>query len=514
MKQQNFITEYCRILDQCHGQREDELWFSTWMASKSPYFEFPKRMEHFWKIGEIQPQLTIAQKCFKVLRLTLTLFFLIVKSFYLKLIFHKELDEIRRLSVDRKFNLLRTFCYSWKNSASDTFWGDLLPALVGNPENPLLVIYDPGFSVIYSRKAYQPEFRNFPYFIFLDLKSILKSYLRLIKQGFSSHTWKGDLNIKGKEITKIIENTFQFELLAPSALTVLAFKNALENLFKLIEVNRIYIPFENNPWEKMCYFAREKSKQNMEIVGYQHATVQEGATNYRLSQYEASRGYYPDIIFTVGLYTKKLLKSYSAYEGIDVRSGCALRYKYLDNLKQESKDISLPLHLLVTLDGTPDTKILLEFLDQFLNLKPENVRIKIKEHPNQRIKLFWPEFLHKHYITSGLVEITNDAVAMCLKWSDAVLYTGTTVSVEALKLGRAVINYNFSLFNYDPLFQFRSFKWEVKEPGDLIQVLREFSELSPSDLKFKREEGVKFVDEYFTPCNQQKIQDFMSIRKT
>lgn len=508
MEHEKFIADFCKAVDECHGQRPDKLWFSTWMSSKSPYFSFPQTFEKFWLTGELPPVARFSRKISLTLRQSITVGSVLAKSIYIKIAMRNNLRDLSSLK-GQKINFLRTTLYQSDPDAKDPFWGDL-PELLTQSSMTLITFYDPNFSISKCKSAYNASKHNFPYLAFISPIALLKCHFLLIKEAFT----KIDFNThysKEIDIKNYLTNSYQTELLSPSCLVNLVFFESFKNILKKFDVQKAYLPFENNPWEKMFYLAMNETKRKFEVIGFQHASIQQGATNYYLSAYENKRHLHPDKILSVGEYTYQYMKSLPFYHNLSLGIGCALRYSYLeDSIQKISDKNDGNINLLILLDGTLGTINLIQIIINFIKINDiKNLTFTIKEHPNLLIKNFYPEFLENEAVVSKKIKIAKDKLQDSLEESDIVLYTGTTSSIEALKMGKAVINYNFSMFNYDPLFQFMDFKWKIHNPMELLAAIHDYLALSPAELMQKRLSSKNFVNNYFSPCTRENIERFL-----
>lgn len=508
MEHENFITDFCNTIDQCHGVRPDKLWFSTWMSSKSPYFSYPQNFEKFWTSGQLPPTMTFPKKLALTFRLSLTMLSILAKSTYLKWQLRNELAEINQ-SSGKEFNLVRTFAYSDNPQVSDPFWGEFIEKLTQSSVN-LLTIYDPSFSITKCKRAYNSKKRNFPYLVFVSPRKVLNNFSLILVEVFKAQSFPSQ-KVRGIELKYFITDSYKTELLAPSSLVNLVCFDCYQNILQKFSIKKAYLTFENNPWEKMFYLARSASKKQFKILGFQHASIQRDATNYFLSSYENLHNLHPDKILSVGQITYEYMKNLPHYKNINIGVGCALRYSYLENIELiNSPTENKNLNLLVMLDGTQDTVNLIKLVLEFVKInKLDKLSIKIKEHPSLLIRNFYPEFLTNKAVLSKKIIIASGGLQENLNQSDIILYTGTTSSIEALRLGKAVINYNFALFNYDPLFQFKDFKWTITKPNELIDIFKEYLKLTPQEIIQRKLSAKNFVNNYFSPCTKENIERFL-----
>lgn len=493
----DFIKSFCQLVDDCHGKRPDQLWFSTWMASKSPYFEFPQSFESFWQSGSIKDDFPLGKRLIAFFSLGKTLASLSIKAIYCRWGFRVYLSILK--NDRRRYNVLKTFAYAPDNKKPDPFWNQFAEAL-GQDPHPLLTLYDPTFSFRRCKDAYSPDKNNIPYFAFLSVKTLFKDYFRLGLEALAPKDY----------FVPLLTVSYKKALLHPSSLVHLSFLNCFKNIFETISMHQLYITYENNPWEKMAYLARDLSHQKFKIIGFQHASIPKDAANYFLSEYENKKHLYPDTVFTVGNYTAKLLASYPGYKNARIKAGCALRHQYLENMTLTPANFADGAKILVVLDGTRDTVNILTLIHGFLEKNPEfKNQMIIKEHPNMPIALFAPEFLESEFVLNKKLHISKETLQHELNECNIVIYSGSTVCIEALKVGRAVINCNFTLFNYDPLFQFHDFKWQASNPDDLVKAIAEIEVLPNDEIIKKQTSGMAFVNEYFLPCTKENIEGFL-----
>ena len=503
MDQKDFIAEYCNIVDQCHGQRPDKLWFATWMSSKSPYFDFPKRFELFWKTKKLDSSLKFEQIFFSYLKLAPTLLGIAAKSFYVKRVFRKEL---KALSQDVSYTLLRTFYYSPQSRIVDPFWGELLSENSAAKEN-FLTIYDPMFPIKLCREAYDPQKNNFPYHAFLPIGALVKNYFAMALELLKNPRFRGDFQVKGKNLSDLVNSSYKQELVSPATLVSLAYYESFFTIFHSFQIKKALLPFESNPWEKMFHLAKRNSKKNFLTVSFQHSTVQQGATSYFLSAYENKNHFVPDRILTTGKYPKELLSSYPHYHNLPLEEGCALRYRYLEKYTQLKNLNFSSIKALVILDGTEDAGELVDVIKQFIkNCSPEKNQIELlmREHPNM------PILSRNEAHSETTWSITKESLETNLQWANVIIYSGSTVALEALKVGIPVINFQNGLFNYDPLFDLHKFKWNIKNHLDLFGALKTLQTLSSNEITEQAESAKKFIDNYFSPCTHENIEKFLS----
>jgi hypothetical protein len=510
MEPQEFIIKYCEILDEIHGQRPDRLWFSTWMASKSPYFDFAKKFEAYWLTKRTPPRLTPLTQARMALRLSLTLFSMIGKSWLLRFIYRAELRVLQGLT---RINVLRTFESSASAETRDAFWGDLILELEKDP-TPLLVIFQPQSSLFKLKQWAQGKKHHLPYQVFLSPGSLIKTYFELLFESFGDFAFSESSSLRTPELRALAEDNYRQELLSPTAFATLCFYRAFFQVIKNHYIEKFFLTYENNPWEKMLYFARRELDKNFKVIGFQHSTIQRDAANYYLSEYEVAHRLHPDVVICSGPAPLSLLKTLRFYKSVPLELGCALRYSSL----QPTSITSKPQHTetfsrcLIALDGTPDAGALLEFALKALEaLGDPQLEIRVKEHPNFPISRLGKDFTSHPSFRKGSVKLSHEPLAANLDWAQVLLYSGTTVSLEALSQGKPVIQYSYTLFNFDPLFQFQEYKYSTQTVENFVAAWQQLKTLSAEE-KFERSEaGKRFVSAYFNPCTSESLGRFLRV---
>ncbi len=96
-----------------------------------------------------------------------------------------------------------------------------------------------------------------------------------------------------------------------------------------------------------------------------------------------------------------------------------------------------------------------------------------------------------------------------------VLYSGTTVCLDALAGGLPVIDVEFDDFlSPDPLFDFSDFKWTAANREELLDAVEEISALSDDEYYKRQEKGLEYVQQYFLPVNEENLAEFIDSRNS
>jgi hypothetical protein len=196
----------------------------------------------------------------------------------------------------------------------------------------------------------------------------------------------------------------------------------------------VYI-FENHMWEKMfCKVLKKESPATL-IVGYAHTVVNPMYTCYTTSDKERSQVPLPDRIVVNGPNAKSVLEK-SGFPEHSIEVLGALRYSNLKKRPFEKKVFHENLTILVALSTSVSNsiEILCKIISSLGNVR--DIKIIIKCHPTIPFESIFPHIGN----IPGNFDIRDDPVGDLLLKADVLIYSESTVCVEALALGVPVIN--------------------------------------------------------------------------
>jgi hypothetical protein len=218
----------------------------------------------------------------------------------------------------------------------------------------------------------------------------------------------------------------------------------------------------------------------------------------------------PDKILTTGKIPKFFLERYGSFPKEQIKVGCGLRFEYLQNLfllkcRKESKHNFV---LLVAFGGSGEEIPLLNYALGQASLN-KDVIFRMRTHPT----FSWDKLLllkksditlPENVITSTYSEVLED-----LESCDAVLYWGTTVALESLMVGKPIIHFDREdLLNYDPLFEFTDFKWQVQQNDSLQTIIQDIQAMPETLYHKNQQQGRKYIKEYFYPVTKENLENF------
>ncbi|BCB96310.1 hypothetical protein JZK55_12320 [Dissulfurispira thermophila] len=209
----------------------------------------------------------------------------------------------------------------------------------------------------------------------------------------------------------------------------------------------------------------------------------------------------------MGRRTKEIMEKYGNYSPEMLKIGCALRQEYLNDFKllkrKRFNKIIVPLTMV-----SNESVLVLKFLYES-GLGQTETKVIIRCHPAAPFKSF------KNHINFQLPDnfiISNEkSVYEELSTTDIVLYTWTTVAVEALRLGLPIIYLDVLNPMYvDPLFECNALKNSVKKPKELLSAINDFYNMDDKSFYMEQQVAQEYLKEYFYPVTEENLTPFLT----
>jgi len=267
---------------------------------------------------------------------------------------------------------------------------------------------------------------------FLSLTDILRSLIHVHEIGLDEIPRFRDL-----EVSDIIVSELKQDRLNTRAEQSFLNYCSSKRICNKWALSTFIYSFENQMWEKMfCLGFRKYSPQTF-ITGYAHSVVIPMDTVYTLSRHEKHRIPLPDQIVVNGRKARDVLVD-SGFDKNCIHIGGAVRYADTEGPGEKETDHTAEdVHtILVTpTSGIQETVELVDKVRMALG-GDESMRVLIKPHP----------IIPYHQLISALhglpsnMQIDTRPVQELLAVSDLLVYTETTVSIEALARGIPVLH--------------------------------------------------------------------------
>lgn len=418
-----------------------------------------------------------------------------------------------KVQREGKYYVLRSWFYSSSinedNEYRDSFFG-MLPDYLIKKDRKLIVVA----GIIGDYKSIVRKIANInDYFIvpqefFLrysdPIRAIIDIYGNKIKI-------KGEIDFDGFDVSDIVREEIDKEFRGGGVLADYMYFYWMKRLLNTVDINTFTTTCENNPWERMCIMALRQYSSETKIIGYQHTVVPQASANMFVSEYEKDVVPMPDIILTVGMATKGIMERYGCYDIGKIQEACALRFEYLFNIHPKPRSRSK--HILVALDGPFEVYHLVNYILRELKGSTDYT-IKIRTHPALPLSHITHKLDYDIESFSHISLSKNTSLERDLDESDIVIYWGSTVSLEALMMGKPIIHFDLgrdlgNILSYDPLFECNHLKWFVTKNTNLIEVIEEIYDMSDEEFYLQLRRAKEYLDDYFYTITEEGLNKFI-----
>lgn len=282
---------------------------------------------------------------------------------------------------------------------------------------------------------------------------------------------------------------------------------AAENIAARHRLVGCAMTYELNPWERPFIAGLRRVQPGTPVFGFQHSIVTQAGTGIFLSRHEAPIAPLPDAILTTGRVPARIIATYGAFPEDRIWPLGALRYEILDRLSPSPRPSGdgAP-RVLVALEGVHPAVVLLEYALAQAAAHP-HIRFRVRAHPvfplDKMCEMLPPE---QQVFPENVEASSAPSVHQDVAESDAVLYWGTTVALEAVMIGRPIIHFDRGdALSYDPLFEIDAFHWTVRRGDAIADVMAEIEALSDDDYGSQQRRAAEYIKEYFIPVSENVI---------
>lgn len=424
---------------------------------------------------------------------------------YRRLRFHR--GKPGKYDSKSQIYLIKSFAYDSSirpgPKYTDPFFGILPDYLAANGQKPLVLANLLG-NIAYLTKEFRKIIGTKVNAVdqYLTPLNIVSAAFRLMKTSMKITT---PYDFRGIPVTRLI-NRYLYRRLNDVALYQYLHYDAIRNLLKKQTVHTYIQTYENNPWERMCLKAFRDFSPQTRLIGYHHNVAPMASQNLFRSRYDTAQKYFPDEIITVGPRARNLLIRQSTHAKLNVKTGCALRYSYLDKTPTPRKRIGN--RVLIALEGQKEAAPLIEFA----------CRQFAEEHPFIVTFRFHPAFGYRQmrsYLVSAIPESemlrisTEPSIQTELEKTDVLLYWGSAVSLEAIAMGIPVIHFDKGgIQNFDPLFECKGIHFRISPEENLVKLLNQLKSLPVKRLEMLRKKSNLYMQDYFHSVTPKRLQLF------
>jgi len=269
---------------------------------------------------------------------------------------------------------------------------------------------------------------------------------------------------------------------------------------RALKVNNFIFTYENQACQKLFVLAFRKYSPKTTLTGYVHTYAMPMYTLYSISENEKDFVPLPDKIIVNGEQSKNVLVD-CGYPEYRVFIGGALRYTYFGSKipVKPVKNNCFDVLVAASVSINESVELIEKCLEAFSGKPAFNLIIKM--HPTlpfSKIADYFP-------VLPENARVSEIPVQNLLTHVDLVLYTSSTVAIEAVAMGVPVIHVksdhiiDMNFFDGESVIPSLSDPEEIAHAGEIIRSHQE---------KIPREESGRLVKKYFLPVDDAVISLF------
>lgn len=342
-----------------------------------------------------------------------------------------------------------------------------------------------------------------------------KTLLACLFRSLYLYVWplrlNGPTEIDGLDLSYLVKQSMDRSRQSGDFFWGLRINYCVKELARTVRIDRCLYPFENLVREKMLLLGMRSASPQTTMVGYQHAAVSLGHTNFMFLEGEAKINPFPEKILTTGNVTKEWLEREGNYPPGIFKTACGLRQTQPSRSDDPTSNWKRAVRInkvLVVFGSLEEYVSALAFVEKsFSNECQYDVRIR--PHPmaslDNALKIA-PLARRDFFSTS------TDSLTVDLRWADVVLYASSTVAIEALSLGIPVVYMDLGDYlDADPLFGLNEFKWSVSDPTDMSSTIQDIESVPDVQYQELQKKGQRYAWEYLRPVTDSAVRAFLEV---
>lgn len=324
---------------------------------------------------------------------------------------------------------------------------------------------------------------------FITFQDVIKSIIQMF---IHIHHFLDPPQFQGIELSAVISDEIKQEKKNSRVVKTFLYKPFSKNLSKKMKIYSFLFAFENHTWEKMICQSLKEFFPDIQIAGYAIVYINSLYTCYSISEKEIIDRLVPDKIFVCGEQGKDML-SRTCYPQSNVIVSGAIRYPNLNNIHIQKEEQKVKV-VLVALSAEINSTLELIYKSIAAFTNEPDISILIKPHP------LIPYSRFKQYLSvvPENFKITETPISELLCHVNVVLYTESTVSLEAVSAGVPILhvssdhNIDIDIFCDEPSVPSYSDPAEILSGtrkilnGDYLLPSRDFIEYLFKQVKVER----------------------------
>ncbi len=407
------------------------------------------------------------------------------------------------LSDDHLLITTHTHSRSFPNSGvyEDAYFGPLMDRIADSQDKAIVMglPYEEPFKQLGKIKQLDTPVRVVPVDSCLTLLTLVSCAWHAFTRYLRPFRLQGPAEIDGQDIGFFLTQAIKQTLHSGEFFLNLKVFYSARWLTQTLRTTRCIYPYENRSWEKMLILGVGSASPETRMVGYQHTSITLHHTNFLFGDNETEITPLPPAILTCGEVTKNWLEGEGKYPAGTFTVACALRQALSSQAKM--KDGHRPIKNILVALGTGLDEYLgvVEFLEAAFE-GCTGYSVRVRPHPN---------LANLSLASSSFYSISTGPLADDLDWADVILYSSSTVSMQAIHLGTPAIYLDLGNFlDTDPMFGWSNFKWTVTQPGCLVQTMREIDSMPDHAFQILRSQGREYVISHLSPVTEASVRAF------
>ncbi len=384
------------------------------------------------------------------------------------------------------------------NLKDDFYFGNL-PIEIHKRDKKCLVLQINHTKLSYKEFSNRKVNKEFQRIIFpskISLLKELKMFFETLKVSF--YLRRGTSKAKSLFEKKFFQQAARAALSFES-LSAIRFVNQLSMLLEHTQPKVIITTMEGHSWERLAYYYAKQILPNIKCVGYQHAIL---FPRQHSIKRQLKNNLDPDIIFTTGLHTKKILEeSYKNHHKVKIE--CIGTHRRI--IKNSEDDFTSKKNnpaCLVLPDGNPlETMRICEFILD-LSKKLPDINFIIRLHPLISIDYIQSRNSRFKKLSSNIKFSIKSNIHLDFALSIWALYRGSGSAIHAVLSGLRPIYLSLhDEMPIDPLFQIDNGKKIISNHNQASDVFNKDLLKSRNEFEEELRQIREYSEQYYKPLD-------------
>ena len=337
--------------------------------------------------------------------------------------------------------------------------------------------------------------------IIINNKFLLVKDLKILFYIFYKFILFKLFNINKSKKIKNLSNFYNISLknFASSKDTIKLTNNIKLVLNKMQNLKNLIITYEGHAFENIIF--KYTNKKKIKSFGYFFSVIREFKNGIF---YNIDKSYRPNLIYTSGNVITKYLKKNINFKNKQIFTLGSDKH-FIKKFKPRKNFKKGKLKVLVCPEGLySETVSMLELIKKN-TIKENNIDYLFRMHP-----VIDKNIIKEKYSSKKIKFSKNKNILKDLNQCDVILYSGSSVSIQAINKGLIPIYYHKDkdLFSIDPVFQINELR--VKNENQLNNLLNLILKNNKSIHK-KKLKIQKYCRDYFTKLNSKHL--FKNLKK-